>query len=464
MEFLLSINWISFSALTVVLLLFVLLNKLITRVNWTLVILLSLALGAAVGILFASEGNAYLVWVDLMGSIYVNAITALVAPVILISIISSFISLRDTSRMKTIGVRSIFWLLLSAAAAIVLSIVVGLLTNIGGSASSVFAEINSISADSVSAYAGLTQSFDQVFLALFPSNIISDLAENNVVAIIIIAIALAVAYITIASKEGEGSLSVFKDFVEAAKKIIYRILKYVIRLTPYAVLCLIAGSASTLLTNKDAILQMLLLVVLIYGVALVHTYVFNGLIVKYAAKISPIQYFKKISSAQATAFTTQSSVGTLPVSIETLTKNVGVKEEIANFTAPLGTTIGMPGCTCVWPVLLVIFYVHASGLNWNVSNYVLLAILTLLLSIGSAGVPGIAVVSAVGLFSALDLPIAAVILFMPINTISDMVRTLDNVTSASAATVVVARAQGQLDDTVFHQESAAKSENEEASV
>lgn len=450
MEFFLSINWIALFALSITLLLFIFLHYLTKKIKWTYIILTSLVLGLIVGFIFASEDNAYLVWVDLIGNAYIRIITILVAPVIFISIISSFITLRDRNRMATIGVKSIVWLLTAALAGIILALVVGQLFNIGANASSIFADIDKVSQDSVAAYSERVQTFDTVLLNLLPTNIVSDLANNNVVAIIIIGIALAIAYILVAEVRGEEAVAPFRDFVEAIKLIIYKILSLVINLTPYAVLCLIAASASTLFSNIDGILQLLLLVVLIYATALIHNFIYNGLIIKFVAKLNPIAYFRKISGTMVTAFTTQSSVGTLPVSIEDLTEKIGVKEDIANFTAPLGTTIGMPGCTCIWPVFLVLFYVHAVGLNWGFGDYILLIIIALLLSIGSAGVPGIALVSAISLFSVLGLPIAAVILFSPINSICDMVRTMDNVTSANAATVVVARKEGQLDEAVFN--------------
>jgi hypothetical protein len=460
MNFLLSINWIGLLSLAIVLLLFVVLKVLDGKINWTFVILIALALGAVVGILFSSEDGSYLVWVTLIGDVYVQIIKALVAPVILVSIIAGFISLRDKDAMKTLGFKSVFWLLAASAAAIVLSLIAGITTKIGANAASVFAGIADISSSTVNAYAGLTKPFDEVLLSLFPSNIAGDIADNNVVGIIIIAVAFAVGYVSVARKEGEENVITFKNFVLASKKIIYKILDYVIDLTPYAVLCLIASSAGTLFSNRNAMIQLALLVVLIYAVALIHTYLYNGLIVRFFGKLNPIKYFKKIASTQATAFTTQSSVGTLPVSIEELKNKVGVKEDAANFTAPLGTTIGMPGCTCIWPILLVLFYIHAAGIEWNFGNYLFLAVITLILSVGSAGVPGIAIVSAVALFNTLGLPVAAVVLFQPINSISDMARTLDNVTSANAATVVVARRQGLLDDNIFNQadETPAKTE------
>ena len=456
MDFILSIDWIALFALTVTSLLFVLIYYLSKKMNRTLVTLLALFFGAVIGIIFTSENNTYLIWVDLIGKIYVNVITALAAPIILISIISSFVSLKNKEAVRSIGVRSVFWLLASAAGAIVLSLLAGSVFKFWD-ASAVFEDITSVSESTVSAYGGLKKSFDEVLLGLFPSNIVTDIANNNIVAVIIIAAAIALAYISISAKDGEEEIVSFKKLVEAVKKIIFRILRFVIDVTPYAVLCLIASSASDIFSDIDTILQLLLLVGIIYAVSFIHAYVFNGILIKFAAKLDPLKFFKKIFRAQATAFTTQSSLGTLPVTIDALEREVGVSEEIANFTAPLGTTIGMPGCTCVWPVLLVMFFVNAAGLNWDLSNYILLAVVTLLLSVGSAGVPGIAIVSSIAVFSALNLPIAAVVLLIPINTVSDMARTLNNATAAAVSATIVARKEGQLNDAIFNEEEVSNS-------
>lgn len=453
MEFILSINWISLLGLAIAGLMFVLIGFLSKKLSKTAVTLFALFMGAVLGIVFASENNTYLEWVELIGNIYVRVITAVAAPIILISIISSFVSLKNSSSVKSIGARSVFWLLFSAAGAIVLSLLGGLVFRLWNS-SAVFEDIASVSDSTVSAYGNLRKPFNEVLLGLFPSNIVGDIQSNNIVAIIIIAAAAALAYLSVASNDGEDSVISFKLLVEAVKKIIYRILKFIIDITPYAVLCLIASSASSIFSDIDTILQLLLLVGIIYTVAFVHAFVFNGILVKFAAKLNPVKFFKKIFQAQATAFTTQSSIGTLPVTIDSLKTRVGVNEEIANFTAPLGTTIGMPGCTCVWPVLLVMFFVNAAGLEWGAADYLMLAVTTLVLSLGSAGVPGIAIVSSIAVFSALNLPIAAVVLLIPINTVSDMARTLNNVTAAAVSAAIVARKEGQLDDKVFNAEEA----------
>lgn len=119
----------------------------------------------------------------------------------------------------------------------------------------------------------------------------------------------------------------------------------------------------------------------------------------------------------------------------------------------------MPGCTSVWPVLLAIFYMNATGMNWGFGDYLILGFMALILAMGSAGVPGIGVVSAVALFSAVDLPIAAVVLLMPINNMSDMARTLLNVVTANVTATVVARKTGLLDDEIFNTEEEIKEAN-----
>ncbi len=305
MDALLSVNWIALLVLVIALLLFKALNWIAYKVNWTFVILISMVMGAVVGIVFASEGNSYMTWLALIGDVYVNLITALVAPVILVSVISGLIQLNDKEKMKRIGTKSVFWLMLSSAIAIVITVIFGS-TQIGRGAGSVFSDISSVAGSTLEAYQEMETSFDQILLKLFPTNIVGDLAADNIVAIIIIAVAVAVAYVSVSSEEGEDKVKTFKDLIEGMKKIIFYILSYVIDLTPYAVLCLTAISASQLLSDKEALVQVILLVAMIYVVCLVQTYGVNAIILKFAAAV---KFFKKTFDAQATAFTTQSSVG-----------------------------------------------------------------------------------------------------------------------------------------------------------
>ena len=157
MNFLLNFNWISLFALAIAVIVFAILTLLSKKINWTWVILIALGLGIAFGILFSSDNSSYLLWTDLLGSIYISLISALVAPVILLSIISCFISLKEGRSIKIIGISSVVWLMLAAAAAIVLSIVFGsIIFPLVGGAESVFSGIDSVSEATVNAYKGLT--------------------------------------------------------------------------------------------------------------------------------------------------------------------------------------------------------------------------------------------------------------------------------------------------------------------
>ena len=235
MDYLFDINWISILGLSVFIFVFIILKLLSKKIPWIYVVLISLVLGVGLGFLFRSENNEYLIWINVIGNIYVNVIKALVAPIIVVSVFSSFVQLKNKNNIKTIGIKSVIWLLVSAIIAIALSIVVGVVTKIGKGAGSIFADLSSVSESTVSAYKGLSKSFDEVITNLFPSNFITDFQNSNIVAIIIIAVAFALAFIAVVAKEGDKKVQVFKDFVLAIKKILFKILEFIVSLTPYAV-------------------------------------------------------------------------------------------------------------------------------------------------------------------------------------------------------------------------------------
>lgn len=450
MDALLSVNWMSFFVLAIALCLFKFMKWCESKISWTLVMCMGLVLGAIIGIVFQSPSNSYLVWLDLLGQVYVKLITALVAPVILVCIISGLITLNDKEKMKKIGSKSIMWLLISSACAIVLTLIVGFATQIGAGAGAAFSGLSDVTSNELSAYSEYGKSLDQILLNLIPENVLGALTGDNIVGIIIIGVAIAVAYVSISQNAGEEKVSIVKKLVDATKEIVFYVLKLVIKTTPYAVLCLMAVSASKLLGDADALVQLVLLIAMIFILCIVQCYGVNAILLAVFAKLNPLRFFRKTADAQVTAFTTSSSVGTLPITVDRLINRVGIDEEIANFTAPLGTTMGMAGCTCIWPILLCMFYLNATGQVWAPGQYLIMAVMCLVLSLGSAGMPGVGVITAVSMFSAVNLPIAAVILMMPINNITDMIRTMTNVTDASVCAAIVARENNLIDDEVFN--------------
>ncbi len=414
------------------------------RLGFTSLVLIALAAGIGIGVAF----RGHLDYVGFLGDAYIQLITAIVAPLIFISILSSITSLGTLARLRTTGLSSVFWLLLTNAIAIVLTLAVAISLGLGRG---VELDLPDAGADIL---AGMVEPLDQVILGLLPSNLIGDFASNAILPIILFAVAIAVAYL-LAARNDNRDLRAFKRVIDGAKQVLMVTVGFIIELTPYAVLALVATTTSTAITRIETILSLLGVLVLGFAITFADAYLVNGVLLRVFADVNPIRWFRFLTPAQYTAFTTQSSVGTLPITIPTLTKKIGVPENIASFTAPIGTTIGMPGCSGIWPMLSAVFAINALGIEYSIVDYVTLAVLALFVSLGTAGVPGTAIVTATAVFTAAGLPIEVLVLLIPISAVVGTASTMSNVTAAATAATIVARRAGVLDDAVF---AAATSE------
>lgn len=409
------------------------------RVNFSVLTFAALFLGVGVGLVFRDN----LDYVQPLGRVYINLLLTIVAPLVVVSILSSITSLGSTEKLRTIGLSSVVWLLALNLFAILLTLGLSLQVGLGKGADLATQGVDTRSLDE------LKQSFGEVFIGFFPTNIVNDLAENNIIPIIVFSVAVAIATSVIADRAPQ-KVAPFLALIEAAREIIYKVVGYIIGLTPYAVLALTATAAAAATARREQLTALLSLLVVSYIACFVHAFIVNGVVLRVAADVNPITFFRRIYPAQMTAFTTQSSAGTLPVTTSLLTKRLGVPSEIAGFTAPLGTTIGMPGCAGVWPIVLAVFAINGLGISYGIGDYLVLILLGLLVSIGTAGVPGTATITATTVLTAAGLPLEVVVLTLPISAIVDMARTMNNVTSAAVAATVVARRSGNLDDSVYH--------------
>ncbi len=408
------------------------------RVNFSLLTFGALFAGVGLGLVFRDHVD----YIQPLGRVYVNLLLTIVAPLVIISILSSITSLGSTEKLRTIGLSSVAWLLSLNLVAILLTLGLSLWLGVGKGADLATQGIDTRSLDEIK------KPFAEVFIGFFPTNIVEDVSENNIIPIIVFTLLIAVSISLVADRAPEKVAPV-TALIEAGRDIIYKAVGFIIMLTPYAVLVLTAVAASSASARREQLSALLGLLVVAYIACFVHAFAVNAVVLRVAADVNPISFFKKIAPAQLTAFTTQSSAGTLPVTTNVLTTRVGVPADIAGFTAPLGTTIGMPGCAGVWPVILAVFAVNGLGLQYGLADYALLVVLSLLVSIGTAGVPGTATITATTVLTAAGLPLEVVILTLPISAIVDMARTMNNVTAAAVAATVVARRAGRLDEGVF---------------
>ncbi|WP_347995202.1 dicarboxylate/amino acid:cation symporter [uncultured Eubacterium sp.] len=436
-----SIDWIAFAALAVVLVLFAGLYLIRNKVDFTISVILALTAGVILGIIF----NGHTSWITPIGKAYVSVLSAIVSPLIIVAVISSITTLTNPKQLKGIGLRSIGWLVTTTFFAIMLALGLGLTFGVGRNS---FLSIDGVDA---STFEGKVHSFSEIFIGFFPRNVISDVVEENTIPMIFTAILVAVAYVILAN-ENEEKVKPFKDFVQAVKEIIFKILDWVVELTPYAVLTLVATSVGNGLSSSGIIYSLLMLLIVSFIAFIIDTWGINYVLLKVFAKVKPGKFFKKILPAQIIAFSTQSSAGTLPVATEILTDKIGVEGQVANVTTPLGTTIGMPGCAGIWPILVAVYGINGLGLNFSATDYILLIIVALFVSFGTAGVPGTATVTTASVLTVMGLPLELIVLTIPISALADTGRTATNITGAMVSATIVARQENALNETIFEQE------------
>lgn len=398
------------------------------KIDFGIRTIIALVLGLIIGIIF--EGNTS--YIQPIGSIYVNAISAFVVPLLFFSVISSVSNLENIKKLKTIGVKSIVLLTSTTFIASILTIVISLALGVGKGA-----EI-SLPTDYEPRQVPV---FTQVIVDLFPKNFFAQASSNTVVPIIIFSLLLGIAVVTLSSKD-VNEVKPFKDFVDSALKVINVAISFIIELTPYSVLALVANAVSK--NGPEKLMPLISVLVVAYLISIIQTFGVNSILIGVLARLNPIKFFKHIWPAQVIAFTTQSSIGTIPATQKSL-KKAGVSDSISSFVTPLGANVGMPGCAGIWPTIAAVFAIHSLNLEYTIGQYILLVIIATLVSIGTVGVPGTATITATAVFAAAGLPIEIIVILAPIGSIVDMARTATNVSAAAVSALIVAKSENELD-------------------
>lgn len=406
------------------------------HLDFGILTLLGTGFGIVTGLIFKEHYN----YTAIFGVIYTNIISAFVIPLLLFSIISSVTSLGDSIHLKKIGLKSILFLLLNTLTASVITLIAAVALRVGDDFS--YTPVTDYTAAEV-------PSFLDTIAALFPKNLIAQWSDGAVVPIVIFAVIIAVSYNTLAAvNEEHSSLKPFKAFIDAGNKVLGQAVGWIMDFTPYAVLSLIARAVGR--SNLRELIPLFGVLLLSYALCAVQLFGVESILLRLIAKLNPIPFFKGFAPAMVVAFTSQSSVGTIPVTVRQLTDRLGVNQDAASFTAGLGANLGMPGCAGIWPVLLAVFTARVLGLDYGPVQYVFLILLALVVSLGTVGVPGTATITATALFTAVGLPVEMIVLFAPISSLVDMARTATNVTGAAAAAVLVAESEGLLDHDIYY--------------
>lgn len=377
-------------------------------------------------------------WYGLFGSGFMDLLKMLVVPLVFVSILRVIINMGDSKDLGAITFRTIGMLVGTTALAGIIGIVIANVMNLGAGL-----EVSSLGTAEMREISPLIDTLR----GMLPSNVISSMASGNVIAIIIFAAFLGTA-VRRQSKKYLHIVKPFIDLTEAFYKIMLSVAMTIIKFMPYAVVAMLANTITARgLASMIAVVKFIGATYI--GVAvlfIVHLIIIalNGL--------NPIKYTKNAIDQLLLAFTSRSSLGTLPVTIETLTEKQGVEEGVASLTSSLGSNMGMNGCAGLYPALMAVTVANMAGINLDIGFYITLLVVISIGSLGIAGLPGTATMAVSVVLSGVGLggffPLAAGII--AIDPILDMGRTMINVNGTSIAAITVAKSVGKIDKEVFN--------------
>ncbi len=379
--------------------------------------LLALFLGAVFGLL------AHPQWVNFItpvGQAFIQLLKMIIIPLTFPLIVTSFAKIEDMAHIKTLGLRTLFWFVLTAVIAATVGLGVGLLFHPG----------TNFTTDLAGEGLNAVPPFSQIFLNMIPGNLLSQGASGLIIPILIFAILFGVA-LALVGEPGKPLLNVLEGF----RLVMFRITRWIIRLSPIGIFALISGVTSTY--GIHGLLPFGKFIITIYFACAVQLIVYAFLILV-VLRVNPIHYFKALWPAMLTAFVTSSSLGTLPVTMNTLVQRIGIPDAVASFVAPLGATMKMDGCGGIYPAVVALFTAALFHIHLGWEQYVVIVITCAIATIGTAGVPGTASVMAMVVLSSLGLPFTALAMVVGIDKVIDMMRTMVNVTGASVCTTLVA--------------------------
>ena len=376
---------------------------------------------------------------EVIGQIFLASLRMLVVPLVFVSLVCGICSLQDTTKLGRIGGKAIGLYLVTTAIAISFAMSLALLVGPG----------DNVDMPTDAVYESReAPSLAQVLIQMFPSNPFAAFAEGNMLQVIVFAILFGIA-IALSGKAGERVASLFTDLNE----VVMRLVTILMNLAPYGVFCLLASLFTDLPLDTFGSLIKYFLVVL--TALILHGTVTYSVLLRIFARLNPILFLRKMRDAMLFAFSTASSNATIPVTLETATKKLGVNNSIASFTVPLGATINMDG-TAIMQGVATVFIAQVFNVDLTITDYLTVILTATLASIGTAGVPGVGLIMLAMVLNQVGLPVEGIALIIGVDRLLDMTRTAVNVTGDSMVTLIVGKSEGQFDKEIFLDASAGK--------
>jgi Na+/H+-dicarboxylate symporter len=414
-------------------------------------IIAALIVGLGLGLLAKYTGstktspNGLGATLQTIGSSYVSLLQTAVVPLIFTAVVSSISNLREVSNAAKLAWNTLLWFAITSLIAVLIGIGLGVFLQPG--ANTGLAQKDEYTGKSGDWWAFLIGLFPKNFLGLGASSTVAESGavttsvSFNVLQILVIAIAIGIAALKV-GKQAEP----FLKLNASALAVIQKVLWWIIRIAPLGTVGLIGNAVAVY--GWDTIGSLGKFTIAIYiGLALVLFGVYPALIRSHGLSVK--QYFSGVWPAVQLAFVSRSSIGTLPLTQRVAERNLGVPRAYASFAVPLGATTKMDGCAAIYPAIAAIFVAQFFGIQLDFSQYLLIALVSVLGSAATAGTTG-AVVMLTLTLSTLGLPLAGVGLLLAIDPILDMGRTAVNVAGQALVPTIVSKRQGILDEALYN--------------
>ncbi|MCR4781215.1 MAG: dicarboxylate/amino acid:cation symporter [Lachnospiraceae bacterium] len=391
------------------------------RLPLAMQIFIALILAIICGMLLQSHSEFAKAYIMPFGTIFLNLLKFIVVPIVLFSLLAGIISMKDIKKVGFIGGSAVVFYMCTTAIA----------TSVGLLFGNVFERwFPTISTSNLTYKAGDKVSIMDTIVNIFPSNPITPLANASMLQVIVMALIIGFAIISIGDKAKPAV-----DMINVWNDIFMKCMEMILKLSPIGVFCLLTPVVAE---NGPMILGSLAMVLLAaYVCYFVHAIVCYSLAVKAIGGISPMKFFKEMAPAMIFAFSSASSVGTLPLNME-CSEKLGAKKEVTSFVMPLGATINMDG-TAIYQGVCAVFIASCFGIHLTISQIITIVLTATLASIGTAGVPGAGMVMLAMVLQSVGLPVEGIALVAGVDRIFDMGRTTLNITGDSACALIVSK-------------------------
>lgn len=417
-------------------------NKTKKKLSLSTIIFIALLTGAVFGILihyFIPEGyfrdtiliNGILY---VLGNGFIRLMQMLVVPLVFCSLVCGAMAIGDTKTLGTVGVKTIIFYLITTALAVCLALSVASLINPG-------LGMHETVSDTSAAVETTTINFADTLLNIIPKNIFNSLANGDMLPVIVFALFTGILLASMGNR-----VSTVANFFNQFNDIMMEMTTAVMKVAPVGVFCLIAKTFAGI--GFDAFVPMLKYMGSVILALALQCFVVYQVLLFLFTRLNPFRFIRKFFPVMTFAFSTSTSNATIPLSIDTLFKKIGVSKRISSFTIPLGATINMDG-TSIMQGVAVIFIAQAYGIDLTPSALATVVATATVASIGTAGVPSVGLVTLSMVLTSVGLPTEGIALIMGIDRILDMLRTAVNITGDAVCTTIIARQQGAFKKEVF---------------